>query len=90
VQFVYPYPGLKALEHGGVLEHVGYDHEPDPAPPDEDVLQLRHLAVLQDEEKSRISIMSRGKAEPADPAEGRKKRRAGEESGDGEGFLGTG
>lgn len=41
-----PNPGLEALEHGCVLEHVRYDHEPDPAAPDEDVLQLRHLAVL--------------------------------------------
>lgn len=42
----YPNPSLEALEHGGVLEHVGYDHEPDPASSDEDVLQLGDLAVL--------------------------------------------
>jgi hypothetical protein len=41
-----PNPSLEALEHGGILEHVGYDHEPDPATPDEDVLELRHLAIL--------------------------------------------
>jgi hypothetical protein len=31
---------------GGILEHVGCDHEPDPATPDEYVLELRHLAIL--------------------------------------------
>ena len=33
------------LEHGGVLEHVGENHEPDLGAADVDVLQLRHPPV---------------------------------------------
>ena len=81
---MYPDPGLEALEHGRVLEHVGYDHEPDPAPPDEDVLQLRHLAVLPARRGKPHQIKSNltgGGGVEQTAEEGSERRRGGKERG---------